>query len=63
MGIWPPGADLTDVNAVARSHKLGPGDGGGADNRLLLAADDRGLLKLFNWPAVVNQVRSGRRVR
>lgn len=50
MGIWPhskPGeghADGTDVNAVCR---------GGLNEDLLVTADDSGLLKLFNYPCVV----------
>jgi microtubule-associated protein-like 6 len=43
MGIWPPCKDAAAVNAVDRSP-----DGG-----LLVSADDRGLVKLFNCPCVV----------
>ncbi len=43
MGIWPPCTDATDVNSLDRSP----------DGRLLATADDRGLVKLFNCPCVV----------
>jgi microtubule-associated protein-like 6 len=43
MGIWPPCTDATDVNALDRSP----------DGRLLVTADDKGLVKLFNCPCVV----------
>mmetsp|Transcript_7472 Transcript_7472/g.24809 ORF Transcript_7472/g.24809 Transcript_7472/m.24809 type:complete len:915 (+) Transcript_7472:548-3292(+) len=43
MGIWPDGADGTDINAVDRSH-------GG---RHVVAADDYGGVRLFNYPCVV----------
>jgi len=39
-GIWPKGADGTDVNALHRSH----------DSSLLATADDSGLVKLFRFP-------------
>eukprot|EP00727_Mastigamoeba_balamuthi_P005313 m51a1_g14780 hypothetical protein (1397) ;mRNA; r:446353-450955 len=42
QGIWPRGANGTDINMVARSHK---GD-------LLASGDDFGMLKLFRYPAV-----------
>ena len=42
QGIWPSTADGTEYNAVHRSHK---GD-------LVVAADDYGRLKLFNYPCV-----------
>ena len=42
QGIWPPCADGTDVNAVARS---------GA-NTMVATADDFGKVKLFRYPAV-----------
>eukprot|EP00854_Cymbomonas_tetramitiformis_P003095 gene3095-3928_t len=51
MGIWPksmPGekaADGTDCNACARGAFNG--------EELLVTADDSGLVKLFNYPAVV----------
>ncbi|TYZ57872.1 hypothetical protein PybrP1_010272 [[Pythium] brassicae (nom. inval.)] len=42
QGIWPPGADGTDVNAAARN----------ARSDLLATADDFGLVKLFRYPCV-----------
>ncbi|KAL1138870.1 hypothetical protein AAG570_008932 [Ranatra chinensis] len=41
IGIWPEGADGTDVNASVRSH----------DRRLLATADDFGKVKLYSFPA------------
>ncbi|ERE50387.1 echinoderm microtubule-associated protein-like 1-like protein [Cricetulus griseus] len=40
FGIWPEGADGTDINAVARSH----------DGKLLASADDFGKVHLFGYP-------------
>ncbi|KAG5836617.1 hypothetical protein ANANG_G00230250 [Anguilla anguilla] len=40
FGIWPDGADGTDINAVCRSH----------DARLLVSADDFGKVRLFPNP-------------
>ncbi|XP_057615305.1 LOW QUALITY PROTEIN: echinoderm microtubule-associated protein-like 2 [Chionomys nivalis] len=40
FGIWPEGADGTDINAVARSH----------DGKLLASADDFGKVHLFVYP-------------
>lgn len=42
QGIWPPCADGTDVNTVARSHS----------QVLLATGDDFGKVKLFNYPCV-----------
>ncbi|TNV87854.1 hypothetical protein FGO68_gene13813 [Halteria grandinella] len=39
-GIWPAGADFTDVNSVCRSH----------DQTLLISGDDFGKVKLFKYP-------------
>lgn len=39
-GIWPDGADGTDINAVCRSH----------DGSLLASADDFGKVHLFSYP-------------
>ncbi|XP_032750201.1 echinoderm microtubule-associated protein-like 2 isoform X1 [Rattus rattus] len=40
FGIWPEGADGTDINAVARSH----------NGNLLVSADDFGKVHLFSYP-------------
>jgi WD40 repeat protein len=40
-GIWAPGSDGTDVNAVCRSNS----------KTLLVTADDNGLVKLFRFPS------------
>ncbi|XP_068440871.1 echinoderm microtubule-associated protein-like 2 isoform X2 [Clinocottus analis] len=40
FGVWPDGADGTDVNAVCRSH----------DGSLLASADDFGKVHLFSFP-------------
>ncbi|XP_035241187.1 echinoderm microtubule-associated protein-like 2 isoform X1 [Anguilla anguilla] len=40
FGIWPDGADGTDINAVCRSH----------DAKLLVSADDFGKVRLFPNP-------------
>lgn len=39
-GIWPDGADGTDINAAYRSH----------DGSLLASADDFGKVHLFSFP-------------
>ena len=39
-GIWPEGADGTDVNACARSHK----------QHLVASADDFGKVNLYSYP-------------
>ncbi|XP_064623638.1 echinoderm microtubule-associated protein-like 2 isoform X5 [Lineus longissimus] len=39
-GIWPEGADGTDVNACARSHQ----------QKVLASADDYGKVNLFSYP-------------
>lgn len=43
-GIWPPGADITDINSTDLS----------TDRRILATGDDSGLVKLFEWPAKVD---------
>lgn len=43
MGVWAPGSDGTDINAADRS----------SDGRYLVTADDRGTVKLFAYPSVV----------
>uniref|UniRef100_A0A8C5GPU9 Echinoderm microtubule-associated protein-like 2 n=1 Tax=Gouania willdenowi TaxID=441366 RepID=A0A8C5GPU9_GOUWI len=40
FGVWPDGADGTDINAVCRSH----------DQSLLASADDFGKVHLFSYP-------------
>lgn len=40
LGIWPEGADGTDVNSCERSH----------DGRLLATADDFGKVKIYSYP-------------
>uniref|UniRef100_A0A8C8LSJ6 HELP domain-containing protein n=1 Tax=Oncorhynchus tshawytscha TaxID=74940 RepID=A0A8C8LSJ6_ONCTS len=40
LGVWPDGADGTDINAVCRSH----------DSSLLASADDFGKVHLFSNP-------------
>ncbi|XP_078103094.1 echinoderm microtubule-associated protein-like 2 isoform X5 [Sander vitreus] len=40
FGIWPDGADGTDINAVCRSH----------DGSLVASADDFGKVHLFSFP-------------
>ncbi|XP_005745068.1 echinoderm microtubule-associated protein-like 2 isoform X1 [Pundamilia nyererei] len=40
FGIWPDGADGTDINAACRSH----------DGSLLASADDFGKVHLFSFP-------------
>ena len=44
-GIWPEGADGTDINACARSNH------GGRD--LLASCDDHGMVKIFRYPCIV----------
>lgn len=39
-GIWPEGADGTDINAVDRSR----------DHKLVATADDFGRVNVFGWP-------------
>jgi microtubule-associated protein-like 6 len=48
MGIWPPDSDGTDINALDRSPT----------SELVLTADDKGKVKLFNWPCVVEDAPS-----
>ena len=43
MGVWAPESDGTDVNATHADP----------DGRLLVTADDRGEVKLFAFPCVV----------
>ena len=48
MGIWPDGADGTDVNSVCAT----------SDRKLLAAADDFGAVRLMNYPCVVDEAPS-----
>lgn len=41
IGVWPEGADGTDVNNCARS----------GDGKLIATGDDFGKVKLFSYPA------------
>jgi hypothetical protein len=41
VGIWPEGADGTDINNCARSH----------DGSLLVTGDDFGTVRLYQYPA------------
>ena len=43
MGMWPEGADGTDINSVDRSP----------DGHYLVTSGDDGLVRLFNYPCVV----------
>lgn len=45
LGIWPAGADGTDINAVDRSPS----------GSLLASADDFGKLKLFRYPCIIER--------
>ena len=46
IGIWPEGADGTDVNHCDRSH----------DMRLMATADDFGKVKLYSYPVMQPKV-------
>uniref|UniRef100_A0A8C5T0M9 EMAP like 2 n=1 Tax=Laticauda laticaudata TaxID=8630 RepID=A0A8C5T0M9_LATLA len=48
FGIWPEGADGTDINAVCRSH----------EGKLLASADDFGKVHLFSYPCCQPRVSS-----
>ncbi|KAE8584883.1 hypothetical protein XENTR_v10021146 [Xenopus tropicalis] len=48
LGIWPDGADGTDINAVTRSH----------DRKQLATGDDFGGVRLYNYPCVVPRAPS-----
>ena len=51
-GIWPEGADGTDVNACARTNRK-PGDEAVTEPCLVATADDYGKVKLFRYPCIV----------
>ena len=44
-GLWPEGADGTDINACARSNTGG--------RELIVTSDDFGKVKLFRYPCIV----------
>lgn len=44
-GIWPEGADGTDINACARNHT--------GERDLVATSDDFGTVKLFRYPCIV----------
>jgi len=44
QGIWPEGADGTDINAVHKSNK--------EDSLLLATSDDSGAVNLYNYPVI-----------
>lgn len=46
VGIWPPEADGTDINACDRSH----------NSELLASVDDFGKVNLYAYPAIQPQV-------
>ncbi|XP_077142509.1 echinoderm microtubule-associated protein-like 2 isoform X1 [Ranitomeya variabilis] len=48
LGIWPDGADGTDINAVIKSH----------DRKLVATGDDFGGVRLYNYPCVVPRAPS-----
>ena len=47
MGIFPPGADGTDVNACSRSYTRGNAGG------VIATADDFGGIKMLNYPCCI----------
>ena len=51
-GVWPEGADGTDINACARSN-MGHSDAAGHSLELVATSDDFGTVKLFRYPCVV----------
>ena len=44
MGIWPEIAEGNDINAVDKSKK----------SNVIVSADDYSALKLFKYPAYIN---------
>jgi WD40 repeat protein len=53
-GIWPEGADGTDINALARTNKpyLGKGEKDLPWRHYLASADDAGAVRLFHYPCI-----------
>lgn len=53
QGIWPEGADGTDINATDRSNSTYSGVEAPPDNYYLLAsADDESQVKIFRYPCI-----------
>ncbi|KAG9468759.1 hypothetical protein GDO78_022006 [Eleutherodactylus coqui] len=50
LGIWPDGADGTDINAVIKSH----------DRKLVATGDDFGGVRLYSFPCVVPRAPSSK---
>ena len=46
VGIWPDGADGTDINACAKSN----------DGTLIASADDFGKVNLLEYPSIQPRV-------
>lgn len=53
QGIWPPGFDGSDINSVDRSH-----DAISDGYELLASADDKGMVKVFRFPSIVENSES-----
>jgi WD40 repeat protein len=53
QGIWEPGMDGSDINAVDRSSKEHP-DG----YSLLAAGDDKGKVRIFRYPCIIEKSQS-----
>jgi WD40 repeat protein len=51
-GVWPEGADGTDINACGRSNSYGL-DEHGHHVHMVATSDDFGTVKLFRYPCVV----------
>lgn len=52
QGLWQPGQDGTDINHAAKSH--GPID----DNQLVACGNDDGMIRVFRYPACVENAAS-----
>jgi len=48
IGVWPEGADGTDINTCSRSH----------DKSLVATGDDFGGVNLFKYPSVKLRVKT-----
>ena len=51
LGIWPPGADGSDINSAHRNGK----------KKFLATGDDFGQVKIFNYPCA--KVRKSKKLR